>query len=65
MTHALWELAKSPEYQTKLRTELDDFASVKGNANFTAIELESMPSLNAVIKVCGLCPMIEIIVNSV
>lgn len=48
----LWELAKNTECQTKLRTELDDFASVKGNADFTAVELESMPYLNAVIKVC-------------
>ena len=50
----LWELAKNPEYQTKLRAELDGFVSAKGNANFTAIELESMPYLNAVIKVCRL-----------
>ena len=54
MAHMLWQLAKNPEKQTRLRTELDDFASVKGNANFTAMELESMPYLNALIKVC--CP---------
>ena len=51
MTHILWELAKNPEYQIKLRAELDDFVSTKGNTDFTAIELESMPYLNAVIKV--------------
>ncbi|KAF9789640.1 cytochrome P450 [Thelephora terrestris] len=50
MAHMLWELAKNPEYQTKLREELDDFVAVKGNADFTAIELETMPYLNAVIK---------------
>lgn len=53
MTHMLWELAKNPDCQSKLRTELDGFVSVKGNANFTAVELESMPYLNAVIKVCS------------
>ena len=51
MAHMLWELAKNPEYQIKLREELDNFVSAKGNANFTATELESMPYLNAVIKV--------------
>ena len=54
MAYALWELAKNPESQTKLRTELDDFVSIKGNPDFTVNELESMPYLNAVIKVC--CP---------
>lgn len=53
MAHTFWELAKNPECQTKLRGELDGFVSVKGDANFTATELESMPYLNAVIKVCG------------
>lgn len=51
MAHMLWELAKNPDYQTKLRTELDDFVSVKGSADLTPAELESMPYLNAVIKV--------------
>ena len=54
MAHMLWQLAKNPDQQTRLRIELDDLVSVKGNANFTAIELESMPYLNAVIKVS--CP---------
>jgi hypothetical protein len=47
----LWELARNPEVQTKLRTELDANVSAKGNADFTAAELENMPYLNAVIKV--------------
>jgi len=46
----LWELAKSPESQTKLRAELDANVLAKGNADFTAVELENMPYLNAVIK---------------
>ncbi|KAF9789656.1 cytochrome P450 [Thelephora terrestris] len=50
MSQMLWELAKNPEYQTKLRAELDDFVSVKGNADFTATDLESLSYLNAVIK---------------
>ena len=53
MAHMLWELAKNPEYQIKLRAELDDFVSTKGNTNLTPNELESMPYLNAVIKVCS------------
>jgi len=51
MAYVLWELAKNPESQTRLRAELDANVSVKGNADFTAVELESMPYLNAVIKV--------------
>jgi len=51
MAYALWELAKSPESQTKLRAELDANVSAKGNADFTPAELENMPYLNAVIKV--------------
>jgi len=51
MAYILWELAKNPESQTKLRAELDANVSAKGNADFTAVELENMPYLNAVIKV--------------
>ena len=50
----LWELAKNPESQTKLRAELDANVSAKGNADFTTVELENMPYLNAVIKVIDL-----------
>lgn len=51
MAYVLWELAKNPESQTKLRAELDANVSAKGNADFAVSELESMPYLNAVIKV--------------
>jgi len=54
MAYILWELAKNPESQTKLRAELDSNFSAKGNADFTAAELENMPYLNAVIKVIDL-----------
>ena len=54
MACILWELAKNPEIQTKLRAELDANVSAKGNADFTAVELENMPYLNAVIKVIDL-----------
>ena len=47
----LWELAKNPDVQTKLRAELDANVLEKGNADFTAAELENMPYLNAVLKV--------------
>lgn len=53
MAYILWELAKNPESQTKLRAELDTNVSAKGNADFTAVELENLPYLNAVIKVMG------------
>ena len=53
MAYILWELAKTPESQTKLRAELDANVSAKGNADFTPVELENMPYLNAVIKVIG------------
>lgn len=51
MACILWELAKNPESQAKLRAELDASVLAKGNADFTAVELENMPYLNAVIKV--------------
>ena len=54
MAYILWELAKNPESQTKLRAELDSNFSAKGNADFAAAELENMPYLNAVIKVIDL-----------
>jgi cytochrome P450 len=54
MACGLWELAKNPEVQTKLRAELDTNATAKGNADFTAVELENMPYLNAVLKVIRL-----------
>lgn len=53
MVYTLWELAKHPEYQTKLRTELDHYVSAKGDASFTAADLNSIDYLNAVIKVCS------------
>ena len=51
MACILWELARNPESQTKLREELDAKVLAKGNADFTITELENMPYLNAVIKV--------------
>ena len=54
MAYILWELAKNPESQARLRAELDDNVSAKGNADFTAVELENMPYLNAVIKVLAI-----------
>ncbi|KAF9787463.1 cytochrome P450 [Thelephora terrestris] len=50
MAYILWELAKNPEVQTKLRAELDANVSAKGKIDFSAVELENMPYLNAVIK---------------
>lgn len=54
MAYILWELAKNPDSQTKLRAELSSNVSAKGSADFTAVELENMHYLNAVIKVIHL-----------
>src|SRR5579872_4369697 len=52
MAFMFWELAKNPEYQTRIRAEVDDLVAAKGDTNFTVAELDSMPNLNAMIKVC-------------
>lgn len=56
MAYVLWELAKNPKSQTKLRAELEASGLEKGNSDFTAVELENLPYLNAVIKVFRVHP---------
>ncbi|KAF6753901.1 cytochrome P450 [Ephemerocybe angulata] len=50
LTWALWELAKYPEIQTKLREEIAEARSNKAGKDFTTQDLQAMPLLNAVIK---------------
>lgn len=49
------ELARHPEVQSKLRCEIRQKAreiQQRGEAEFSAVDLESMPYLAAVLKVC-------------
>jgi len=55
LAFTLWELAKHPDLQEKLRAEIhENLAKVKarGDADFTANDFENMPYLIAVTKVC-------------
>ena len=47
----LYELARHPELQCKLRDEIAEYRSRTNEVDFSAQELTDMPLLNAVIKV--------------
>ena len=54
MTLAIWELARHPEFQDRLRAEICEALETvraRGDANFDANDFENMPHLVAVIKV--------------
>ena len=54
LTLGLWELAKHPDCQEKLRAEINktlEKVKARGDANFTPNDFENMPYLVAVIKV--------------
>jgi len=54
LTFGLWELAKHPEAQSKLRAEVDEAmlrVRERGDTDFTGDDFESMPYLAAVTKV--------------
>jgi alkylphenol/PAH-inducible cytochrome P450 monooxygenase len=56
LTWMLWELSKAPHFQNKLREEIkqkrEKIAARDGeNADFTMEDLESMPFLQALLKV--------------
>ena len=54
ITWLLWELAKHPEFQQKLRDEISQKRveiNARGDADFTMDDLESMEYLQAAIKV--------------
>jgi len=56
MTWLFLELARHPEVQSKLRAEIratEQNIHNRGGSGFTANDLDSMPYLAAVIKVCG------------
>ena len=51
----LWELAKHPDYQAKLRAEIRAGRQKmldRGEIRFTTEDLDNMPLLNNAIKVC-------------
>ncbi|KAK0452219.1 cytochrome P450 [Armillaria borealis] len=50
LTWTLYELAKRPDLQTKLRNEVKDMEKAIGGAEFSVADLESMPYLQAVMK---------------
>jgi len=52
--YALWELAKHPEVQHRLReevTEMYEATRARGNEDFTPGDIDNMPFTNAVVKV--------------
>ncbi len=51
LTWTLYELAKRPDLQTKLRDEVKDMEKAISGADFSVPDLESMPYLQAVMKV--------------
>ena len=55
MSWMLWELSKLPEYQEKMRAEIAVYRAKlaeRGAADFSIEDLESMPCVNAALKVC-------------
>ena len=55
LAFTLWELAKHPNIQEKLRAEVNETlvkVKARGDAEFTANDFETMPYLVAVTKVC-------------
>lgn len=54
MTWLLWELAKHPEYQAKVREELAAVraeVTARGDTEFSVADLDSLSMLLAVMKV--------------
>ena len=55
LTWTLWELAKHPENQEKMRAEIAEYRAKlveRGATDFTMDDLEAMPYVNAIMKVC-------------
>lgn len=56
LTWLLWELSKTPELQDRLRHEIREKRAELNEAgaeDFTMDDLESMPFLQALLKVCA------------
>jgi len=54
LTFAVWELARHPEFQDKLRAEICEALKAvraRGDVDFNANDFENMPHLVAVTKV--------------
>lgn len=55
ITWLLWELAKHPEYQNKIREELSAArveVTVRGDSDLSIADLEGLTMLQAALKVC-------------
>ena len=53
LTWTLWELAKHPECQEKMRAEIAEYRAKlveRGATDFTMDDLEAMPYVNAIMK---------------
>lgn len=56
ITWLLWELAKHPEYQIKIREEIAAArveATARGDSDFSIADLEGLTMLQAALKVCN------------
>jgi len=56
MNWLLWELSKDAEYQALCREEIARVRSevvARGDADFSMLDMENMPHVTAIIKVCG------------
>jgi len=51
LSWTLWELSKHPEIQVKLRAEIHEHRLRVGKNEFTSADYDSMPYLNAILKV--------------
>lgn len=51
MSFMLWELAKHKHVQVRLRGEIEATRAANGGSPLTAVDIEHMPYLQAVVKV--------------
>lgn len=51
MSFLLWELAKHPKIQGRLREEIRSARAAHNDSPLTAVDLEGMPYLQAIVKV--------------
>lgn len=58
-TWFLWEIAKHPESQERIREEITDFRRRRGESQFSAVDLDNMAYTQAALKVM-LCRFMEL-----
>lgn len=66
LTFLLYELARNPEYQTRMREEVQQARArvrARGDTNFTMEDLDSMTLCMNAIKVCGYYFDVQVISN--